>query len=1503
MSDPIARDTLANDLANDQAKGAVVHQFDPNASPEQKAAAVANGAGQLASIVGANKTNGAAAPAVPVATPSAGPPPPITIGEKEIEKANSPNGAAAATTEPTTPSSPKDDIPEPPGALTGPAPPIPDWIRTGWREVTGIDSPALAGIEHERALLNMFISDQYYGQWYHNAAVIFFAVTATYFLTLFRMGWGWLVLVLGACSTYYTNSMKTLRRAVRDDIQRELVKSRLATDHESADWINNFMDRFWLIYEPVLSKSIVSSVDQVLSMSAPPMVESMALTTFTLGTKAPRIERVRTLPRTPDDEVVMDWAISFTSTDLVDIPPSQAVTKTNSKIVLDIKIGKGPARIPFPILVENIEFTGEMRIKLKLMTNFPHVQTVDLSFMSKPNFNYALKPLGGETFGLDINSIPGLQSFIRDTVHSILEPMMYNPNVFTLNLEQLLSGAAIDAATGVLQLKIESARGLKAVKLGGGTPDPYVSISIANRAESARTKFQRSSYNPHFGSVHNLLLNDQNMSEVLTLTVYDHNDRRKDTVLGVATFELSLLAEDATRDGVVAKILREGKECGELIFNVNYYPVLKPKTLEGGIVEPVPETTVGIVRLTIHQAKELDVSNTLSRNLNPLAKVLVNRVVVHQTPTYKHTVAPVWESAAEFIVTDKANTVIGVKVIDDRDILTDPTVGYLSVHLSHILKAKEEQREWFPLANAKSGRIRMTAEWKPLAMAGSVQGAAAYVPPIGVVRLWYELQKAVDVKNVEGTLGGKSDPYVRVMMGGITMARTEVVDNNLNPEWDQIIYVPVHSMNEVLVLETMDYQHMTKDRTLGYVELGVKEIARQNSGSTEYPFESLGKSNRADPIRQQGNLYKGTLHYVAEFIPAYNLAGLTFDARGTELDNTVAGGEESGEEFEVEGGAKYEDIPEGLTIDSPVTANGNGAQNGHKRSGSVDSQADNASVKTSGTKKTGKSTGTAPPATEKAGIEMSREELFKQQSGVLILEAISGDLPRKARLELLLDDGYWPSFSTERSRSTTASWDQVGEGFVKELDFCAIWLRLNENEEGVKDEILGEVRMSALTFLERCWNKEADFELFHKERNERVATVKLLAKYVPVPVQLEARESINNMGSLRVDVISAAGLRAADRGGKSDPYAQFVLNGQKVFKSETIKKTVNPTWNQSFVTLVPSRVAANFVVEVFDWDQVGSSDELGAAKIDLSTLEPMESREVTLPLVSPKYGQKGEIKLGFVFTPQIVARTRKATSTFSVGQRAMTSVAAVPFGAGKGLVHGIAPSLAVPMARTASASNGQPLPELPAGQISQPASVSAATGNSHFPMANTALMSGEAAPPRESGTLRVTVVSAKDLGESNDIKPYIKVKVGAKEWSTKHANKTTNPEWYVDETFSFNVSPESDILTVAVFDHKSLGKDKHLGIAEVEIWRHIQFGRGEPITAADVWVELRHGTGMAQIRLDFEPGLPGNALGPSASQASFPRTGLSSPSRFLTGRKASGAGGLPRREGTPSMDS
>ena len=133
----------------------------------------------------------------------------------------------------------------------------------------------------------------------------------------------------------------------------------------------------------------------------------MRLTDFTLGSKAPRIESVKTFPKTEDDIVMMDWDFSFNPNETSDLTQKQIKKLSNPKIVLLIRLGKVLATAGMPILVENMSFAGSMRVRMKLMTNFPHVQVVDLSFMEKPVFDYVLKPLGGETFGFDIANVSG----------------------------------------------------------------------------------------------------------------------------------------------------------------------------------------------------------------------------------------------------------------------------------------------------------------------------------------------------------------------------------------------------------------------------------------------------------------------------------------------------------------------------------------------------------------------------------------------------------------------------------------------------------------------------------------------------------------------------------------------------------------------------------------------------------------------------------------------------------------------------------------------------------------------------------------------------------------------------------------------------------------------------------------------------------------------------------------------------------------------------------------
>lgn len=75
----------------------------------------------------------------------------------------------------------------------------------------------------------------------------------------------------------------------------------------------------------------------------------------------------------------------------------------------------------------------------------------------------------------------------------------------------------------------------------------------------------------------------------------DFNDHRQNSLLGSVTFPLDVLEQDATQEDIVRPILKDGKDRGELHFEVNFYPVISPPKPSEGIVQKHPETSTSLV--------------------------------------------------------------------------------------------------------------------------------------------------------------------------------------------------------------------------------------------------------------------------------------------------------------------------------------------------------------------------------------------------------------------------------------------------------------------------------------------------------------------------------------------------------------------------------------------------------------------------------------------------------------------------------------------------------------------------------------------------------------------------------------------------------------------------------------------------------------------------------------------------------------------------------------------
>ncbi|CAO2649745.1 Nn.00g010370.m01.CDS01 [Neocucurbitaria sp. VM-36] len=1346
------------------------------------------------------------------------------------------------------------------------------WQRVGWAPRFGMpgsedqdqDEGTLA--DHQTWLEGR-LEDKFFGDWYHNTGIIIFACLTSWVVGILGGGLGWIMLFMAVCGTYYRTSIRRVRRNARDDLNREMAKNKLETDTESLEWINSFLVKFWPIYAPVLCDTIVGSVDQVLSTSTPAFLDSLKMKTFVLGTKPPRLEHVKTYPKTQDDIVLMDWKFSFTPNDTADLTSRQIKNKINPKVVLEIRIGKGLVSKGLDVIVEDMAFSGLMRLKFKLQLPFPHIEKVEMTFLERPTIDYVCKPLGGETFGFDINFIPGLETFIMEQIHANLGPMMYDPNVFPIEIAKMLAGNPVDQAIGVLQVHFHGAQGLKNPDKFSGTPDPYATVSINNRNVLARTKTVHENANPRWNETVNIIITS--LKDSLTINLFDYNDIRKDKELGTATFALEQLEEDADHENLHLEVMSGGRPRGIVQADVRFFPVLEGTTLEDGTKEPPPESRTGICKFTVEQAKDMDGSKSLIGQLSPYAILLLNGREIHKSRTMKRTNQPIWPDASkELLITDRKKAKLGLVIKDDRDLAADPILATYQITIDDMLELMAKGHEWYNLAGAQTGRAKMKLEWKPVALKGALS-SGGYLTPIGVMRLHF--QSARDLRNLEKL--GKSDPYVRVLLSGIEKGRTVTFKNNLNPDWDEVVYVPVHTVREKLTLEVMDEENLGKDRSLGHIELLAGDYVRQNDNG-EYDVHEQ-KQPTAGPLRMAGHAQsKGTLNYTCSFYPTYP----TWDP----------------EEDEEEKKEEKADIPNGVSRTASVRTAGSKTASQHQRAVSGTSAITRS--ETAGTISSMKSSEAdlakqleknelqqEEAIPEKKPIEklkLTADDLQEYESGLLVFKLIDGEFAGTGGyVDVLMDDMAYASYSSAKIKNKNMTFNEVGDAMIRELDFSKITLRIIEHVDkdgdGDEDHVIAKLTGNTIDTLRRCLYTPTQLILKDKHGRENKITVSL--KYLPVRMRLDPSESFNNQGTLRVDVLDAADLPAADRNGFSDPYCKFVLNDKEVYKTKTQKKTLHPAWNEYFEVPIRSRTAADFVVNVYDWDFGDKADFLGKSSINLEILEPFQQQEVTLTLD----GKSGVIRLRMLFKPDYVVRSRQGSSTFSGTFAVPGKVIGAPVkGVGKGaaFVGGNVVRAGTFLGRgfkrrKSRGANGEedferpdssPRPSADTPVISVEGETAAgkdspSTHNRHRSWGAQSFHSrfgGEAGPAgAEQGTANISVVSADGFPPNTNLRVH--VQLGKKEvHKTDHIKTSSGSVTYEEESFKVPCTADS-FFKVIVKDHSKFGRDEELGEA--------QFTVDDQGSGSEKNVGV--GKGMVVVRTSFQAADTASAVGSESPRA------------------------------------
>lgn len=1025
--------------------------------------------------------------------------------------------------------------------------------------------------------------------------------------------------------------MRKYRANLRGQAQREFSIKSIENDYETMDWLNVFLEKFWYFLEPSISQIVTEQANPILASSpAPAFIKKLWIDSFTAGTKPPRIDCVKTLPGTDDDIVVMDWGCSFTPNALADASNKQLKNKVNQKVVVKLNLF---GLIPITVAVEDCSFKALFRIRLRMMTSFPHIETVNVSLLEAPQFDFTSRLMGDSIWNWEVLSFPGLYPFINEMVKKYAGPMLFTPLSFQLNVQQLMAGNALDSSIGVLAISAKSARGLRGFKTIGNTLDPYLTFGFHDET-IAQTKHIEDTDTPVWNEI--IYIPVKLMSEPLNIKVFDFNDFRKDREVGSIQFDLEQLIQEPKQGNLTAPFIRNNKPVGELQFGLNFMPTLEAQRQADGAIIPPPDLNTGIARIEIAEARHL---KGTEKGMAILAELFINSEKKFTTKVQKNTKSPGWGASHEEIVGNRAKTKVRIVVYNGETVL-----GHVFSSLNNLIDATQVDETWFPLA--KGGEVRIATSWKPVGLSNA-SGSGGYTPPIGVVRV--SIDKAEDLRNLETI--GTIDPYIRLLVNGFERSRTAVDTANLNPSWNEIHYVTVSSANQKLTIEAMDVESSQPDRTLGLFDVKLNEIINKDE-SGKYIDHEDGKKRVGKLIHKKGP--KGKVTYSLSFYPTLPVMSLE------EIKD-----EEEAERQRLE--EKKKKAEEEVKNEKETESNGKG--------GKIQESKD--------VKNTSKESAVPNEAEDADYVDeddeddisnkkkkLSLDELLEYQSGVFVYEVIEGDVSKDdVFLQFYFDNHGYYDFMSQEITKKQFKVGITGDIVIKELDWSKANIRFTK---GKKDNRLkspvAEVNIPTIQLLKNGYSKPTTISLSGSGGS---GSIKIQTQWIPIMYgkkNMPPQDSAKNSGNLTVNVLRASGLPASDHNGKSDPYVKLFLNTEKeeFIKTKKVKKTLDPTWNEDATVEVLNLYDSVIKVMCYDWDMAESDDLLGVGYVKLKDVDAANNHdEIEVELTQENGQPGGTIFFSFNFKPDFILNIKETTGT-----NLANTIGAVG-GVGKGAVTGI----------------------------------------------------------------------------------------------------------------------------------------------------------------------------------------------------------------------------------------
>ncbi|XP_022601257.1 extended synaptotagmin-1-like [Seriola dumerili] len=969
-------------------------------------------------------------------------------------------------------------------------------------------------------------------------------------------------------------------------IKRDLPAWVNFPDVEKVEWLNKVLQQVWPFVGQYLEKLLVETIAPSIRASSTHL-QTLSFTKVDMGDKAMKVVGIKAHTENDKGQVLLDLYISYVG---------------NVEINVEVK------RYFCKAGVKGIQLHGMMRVILEpLIGDVPIVGAVTMFFIQRPKLDINWT---GMTNLLDI---PGLNvmsdSMIMDAIASflVLPNRLVVPLVPGLHVAQLRS----PLPRGVVRIHLLEAKNLAAkdsyVKgVMTGWSDPYAILRVG--PQTFTSKHFDNTDSPKWGEMYEVIVHEVPGQE-LEVEVYD-KDPDQDDFLGRTKLDLGIVKKSVVVDDWFTL---KDTPSGRVHFRLEWLALLpstdrleqilkRNESVTSKNADP-PSSAILVVYLDKAEALPMKKGN---KEPNPMVQLSVQDVT-RESKTCYTTVNPEWEEAFTFFIHDPLKQDIDIQVKDADRV---QTLGSLTIPLSRLLSNSNlSLDQWFQLDNSGSAsRIyintvlrvlwldeeRISSDVSSNMGAGLSKKLAQQTSPHpsfateGLLRIHLLAgQNLVPKDNLMGGMvKGKSDPYVKINIGG-EMFTSHVIKSNLNPTWNEMYEVILTQLpGQELFVEVFDKDMDMKDDFMGRLKISLKDII---------------DSQYTDQWYNLSDVKSGRVHLVLEWVPTASESDrldqvLQFYSRQSYQNKAVPS---AGLLF------VYIEQADGL----PVKKSGKEPKVGAEITLGQTSR------------KTTVCDRTTSPQWNEAFCYLVRDP----REDILVLKfSHSWTLPIGSLVvpirellsepELVLDqwfhlDGASPESQVLLRAELKMLIPSKCPGATNKAKVISASDPSPAQPKPETETVLRsssvdtppvETLVSSVTLHDDVDVKETAADVIEEKVEESPSPA------IAQPPHTSPDLSFASEGLLRIILLEAESLVAKDNKmggmvkGKSDPYAKINV-GEFAFKSNVIKENLNPVWNEMYEVVLRPQSGQEMQVELYDKD-MDKDDFLGRLKISVADI-------------------------------------------------------------------------------------------------------------------------------------------------------------------------------------------------------------------------------------------------------------------------------------------------------------